>query len=349
MGLLNIAKTADREILKTYSHLRNNLYFVEGLPLLLMQYLLSHRDTPKKETIDNILKEVNFLIEQDIDHIQQGIYPRKFLIPENPYLHTWRWLRIIQDSVNINLKRAGKKHKVFSKEGKKWLSDLPEYYRRNFHFQTDGYLSKNSAELYEHQVEVLFRGTGNAMRRSLLVPIINFATQRGIKRLRILELACGTGNLTKYLAELLPNAEITAIDLSHPYIHEARKKMNKYERVHFMQADATDLPFKDQSFDLVVSCFLFHELPFEVRKEVMAESYRVLAAKGMLAMIDSLQKKDANEHMQWALWNFPRSFHEPFYKNYIETPMEKLFTDLDWASLDQGFAFLSKWIAAQKA
>ncbi len=46
-----------------------------------------------------------------------------------------------------------------------YLAGLPEYYGRNFHYQTEGYLSEESAELYEHQTEILFMGTLGLMRR----------------------------------------------------------------------------------------------------------------------------------------------------------------------------------------
>ena len=48
---------------------------------------------------------------------------------------------------------------------------LPRYYQQNFHFQTDGYLSDHSARLYDFQVESLFAGTADVMRRRAYVPI----------------------------------------------------------------------------------------------------------------------------------------------------------------------------------
>ena len=49
------------------------------------------------------------------------------------------------------------------------LSAFPDYYLRNFHYQTGGYLSERSAKLYDQQVEVLFIGSADAMRRQALV------------------------------------------------------------------------------------------------------------------------------------------------------------------------------------
>ena len=47
----------------------------------------------------------------------------------------------------------------------------PEYYLQNFHFQSGGWLTEESADRYDTQVEVLFKGTANAMRRQALPPL----------------------------------------------------------------------------------------------------------------------------------------------------------------------------------
>ena len=52
--------------------------------------------------------------------------------------------------------------------------DLPKYFLRNFHYQTDGYLSEKSARLYEFQVETLFSGCAATMRRFSMIPLIKF-------------------------------------------------------------------------------------------------------------------------------------------------------------------------------
>ena len=62
------------------------------------------------------------------------------------------------------------------------LESYPDYYLQNFHHQTDGYLSDYSAGLYDIQVEILFNGTADAMRRRIISPLKN-----GLKKLSINE------------------------------------------------------------------------------------------------------------------------------------------------------------------
>src|SRR5438445_587283 len=73
----------------------------------------------------------------------------------------------------------------------------PRYYARNFHYQSEGYLGQTSAALYDLQVELLFGGTADAMRRRILPPVVRFARARNASAahpLRILDVACGTGH-----------------------------------------------------------------------------------------------------------------------------------------------------------
>ena len=74
----------------------------------------------------------------------------------------------------------------------------PAYYRRKFHFQSDGYLSAASAERYDHQVEVLFGGGAAAMRRQALVPLREALAERpgGARSAKLLDIGCGTGALS---------------------------------------------------------------------------------------------------------------------------------------------------------
>ena len=72
------------------------------------------------------------------------------------------------------------------------LSRYPSYFRRNFHWQTDGYLSRRSADLYDVGVEFLFLGTADVMRRQVIPPVSRMVQQCG-DRLRLLDVGCGTG------------------------------------------------------------------------------------------------------------------------------------------------------------
>jgi len=73
---------------------------------------------------------------------------------------------------------------------------------------------------------------------------------------RVLEIAAGTGIVTRQLRNSLPaSVRLTATDLNPPMLEIARAKFRPDESVEFQQADATALPFADGSFDAILCQF----------------------------------------------------------------------------------------------
>lgn len=287
------------------------------------------------------------LIKKDSENIGNGIYPLEVLKPEAPLKHWTRFGRIILDGLKISKRRDARKAHDFSGEAEQYLNEVPDYYRRNFHYQTGGYLTRESAELYEHQVEILFSGGADAMRR-LLLPMMKEKYSGDGEGLHFLEIAAGTGRLSRFVKLAYPKARVTVTDLSWPYLEIARERLSDLSRVEFMQAAAEKLPFQDQTYDAVFSCFLFHELPEKVRHEVVREGMRVLKNDGVFGMVDSLQANDAEESFNWALDQFPQDFHEPFFKNYTLHSMESLFKKEGLKDVQKDIGFLSKAVMGVK-
>jgi ubiquinone/menaquinone biosynthesis C-methylase UbiE len=99
--------------------------------------------------------------------------------------------------------------------------------------------------------------------------------------MRVLELACGTGIVTRRLRDLLPSdARLLATDLNDPMIGEARLKFSPDEQVEWRQADATSLAFGDGMFDAVVC--QFGVMFFPDKMAAFREAHRVLAPGGSL-------------------------------------------------------------------
>ncbi len=100
------------------------------------------------------------------------------------------------------------------------------------------------------------------------------------ERLRVLEIACGTGIVTRRLREALADsARLVATDLNEPMVAYARGAVPA-PGIDWQQADAQALVFEDGSFDLVVCQFGFMFLPDKVQG--FREARRVLASGGLL-------------------------------------------------------------------
>lgn len=107
----------------------------------------------------------------------------------------------------------------------------------------------------------------------------------------VLELACGTGILTRILRDRLPaTVRLVATDLNEPMIVKAGRKFGRGEAVEWRQADASSLPFADQSFDAVVCQFGIMFVPDKVLSA--REAHRVLRRGGrfLFNVWDSLEQ-----------------------------------------------------------
>lgn len=341
--------------LKSFASLRNLHYFMQFHTMVRLSAAIPFtKITPKKlnrNDFENLFKEIQKLVDQDIENITNGIYPAQVLKPESIVDHTLRLPKLFIDGLKINWRRQRKAIKNFS-ENADIDHSLPDYYRRNFHFQTDGYLSEHSAELYEHQVELLFSGTADAMRRSFLKDLIKALKEKSgahpkKSNFEILETACGTGRTTRFVRLTFPQANMTATDLSGPYLKVAQKKLDDLKNINFLRADATNLPFKNETFDVVYNVFLFHELPRAERIKVIEEAARVLKPGGHFAIVDSLQLGDRPEFDKH-LKQFPIDFHEPFYTDYIKNPLDGALHEAGFEIVAKGEAFLSKFTIASK-
>ncbi len=71
----------------------------------------------------------------------------------------------------------------------------------------------------------------------------------------VLDLACGTGILTKQIAEKLPNAEITGVDMTKNYLEKAKEKLISYQNISFVNQDAEKLDL-GKKFDCITASYL---------------------------------------------------------------------------------------------
>ena len=99
--------------------------------------------------------------------------------------------------------------------------------------------------------------------------------------MKILDIGCGTGNLSLELAKL--GAEVTGVDISEAMLVKAREKAAKENLcINFCCADANNLPFEDETFDAVVSLSAL-EFASDLKKTLL-EIYRVLKPGGRMVI-----------------------------------------------------------------
>jgi len=105
---------------------------------------------------------------------------------------------------------------------------------------------------------------------------------------RVLDLGCGTGVLTRLIADRLDPKSggiAVGIDAAAKMIHVAQKRRQN-ETCRFEVAAAEDLPYENLSFDAVVSSLFFHHVPLDLKEKSLREAWRVLVPNGKLVIAD---------------------------------------------------------------
>ena len=179
-------------------------------------------------------------------------------------------------------------------------------------------------------VDELFAGSIPELYDQFLVPLIfepyALDLAKRVQKLdprHVLETAAGTGVLTRAMAARLPaHARIFATDLNQPMLNQAKSQLED-ARIDWRQADALNLPFEDQNFDVVACQFGAMFFPDKVRG--YGEARRVLKPGGQFVfnVWDKISENEFPDVVIEALGEFfpsdpprflartPHGYHEP--------------------------------------
>jgi ubiquinone/menaquinone biosynthesis C-methylase UbiE len=288
---------------------------------------------------NKIYADMAALFMQDLANIEAGIYSMP--VDHDGSLATLlhRSRLFFEDLPAIHERRKRRaKTEILSEttRGKR-----PRYYLQNFHFQSGGWMTDDSAERYDTQVEVLFNGTANAIRRQALPQLHEVFAGRDQRKLRLLDVGCGTGRFLDSVKQVWPRLPTIGLDMSEAYIRYAKRHLKRWAWLRFSVGKAEALPVLDETQDAVTSIFLFHELPPKVRRAAFSEFARVLKPGGRLVLIDSLQRGDRPDY-EGMLKLFPQNYHEPYYESYIGEDFVKVAAECSLMHVRSVNAFVSK-------
>ena len=187
-----------------------------------------------------------------------------------------------------------------------------DYYRRIYEEYYGRY-----ARIYDPFVRSLWflsnRGFGGERRwRELIVDWLD--PHPGEK---IIDICSGTGTLTIMIARRLGGrGKVIGLELSPAQLSIARKK-EKPEGLHFLEGDAQQIPFLDSYFDKGVICTALHEMPQEVRKNVLSEAYRIIRPGGRMV---NVEQNKPERKWKAKLFDFLESLGPEYitYKNMLK-------------------------------
>ena len=158
---------------------------------------------------------------------------------------------------------------------------------------------------------------------------------------RILDLGCGTGNLTDQMFKKYPEAEIDALDISEEILNESRRRFNHTPNIRYIQADFKSLHLAPGSYDLVMSSIAIHHIEDAEKIKLYKEVFQALSPGGIFifadqtrGITDEIYKKNIScwkeEAMKlgstlenWDMWMAHQDAHD------FHTPVNWHFQELE--------------------
>ncbi|MBA16658.1 MAG: hypothetical protein CMN73_09935 [Sphingomonas sp.] len=167
----------------------------------------------------------------------------------------------------------------------------PEVANVDIHLQPGGYAMDNgdydvvAGALYECGGNVFSFGQGIGRGDSKAGVVQKLLEEHfgGFTPQKMLDIGCSAGAASAAYAAHWPQSEVHALDLGAGMLRYAHARAESLGvAVHFHQMDASELKFEKDSFDLVVSHNLMHEIGEEKRRKMIAESFRVVRRGGIV-------------------------------------------------------------------
>jgi ubiquinone/menaquinone biosynthesis C-methylase UbiE len=208
----------------------------------------------------------------------------------------------------------------------------PDYYLQPFHTYKTGNLSWKAAT----EVEVaayaaharIWSDTGSKAGDARLRESFHSVLKQQIPSdpHTILDLGCSVGMSTFALQDTYPNANLTGLDLSPYFLAIAQYRSQQAQRsVKWVHAAAEATPFGDQSFDLVSTCLMCHELPQHATQSILKEAYRLLKPGGHLAIMDMNPNSEVFAALPPYVFTLLKST-EPYLDEYFTLDLEQSLT-----------------------
>lgn len=202
-------------------------------------------------------------------------------------------------------------------------------YAAHIHGQPGGYMLGEESPtnfvagaFYESGGNAYSLGTGIGTRDSKSAAIIEYLKEHypDFKPRRILDLACSSGGATVGYSAAFPEAEVYGVDVAPGLLRYAHLRAEAMGlKAHFHQMDAGALDFEDDSFDLVISHNMMHEVSREALGRIFSEARRVVRPGGIVVHQDVPVKGSDFSPFEKFIFSWQtKNNDEPFWDDFTD-------------------------------
>lgn len=157
---------------------------------------------------------------------------------------------------------------------------VPDYLQAHYWW---AYIHPKAVRFFERQwmVNLILWGNYNRLRSSVLEQFSRPLTGR------TLQIACAYGDITPQMVDRMEgDARLDVVDILPVQLGNLAAKIGPHPQVGLHCMNSAELTFADKTFDQVLSFFLLHEQPADVRRRTLSEALRVLKPGGRLIVLD---------------------------------------------------------------
>ncbi len=140
---------------------------------------------------------------------------------------------------------------------------------------------------------------------------------------KIIDIACGTGSQGYEFA--LHGHDVIGVDLSPDMLAQAKRKETPNLKLKFKHADATDLPFPKNSFDVASISFGLHDMPYEIELKVLKEARRVVKPKGKILIVEYMEP--GKTIWSWLFYPIFRVYETKYWSLFMKRGLDKILHD----------------------
>ena len=292
--------------------------------------------------------------EQQAGRLPKDHHEVRHVMRDEPYYQTWSALQrtsqeMMWEAVDASVTRQLPELVARASQPAKPLGSLrldpdlaiPAYHTAvDIHCQPGGYHTEGGPDdvaagaVYDRAVYIYAMRRLGALNDDMGQSVVAYLQHRrpDFRPARILDMGCTVGHSTLPYADAYPAAELCAIDVGAPvlrYAHARAEALGK--RVHFSQQNAERTSFADASFDLIVSHILLHETSSRALRNIVRESYRLLAPGGLMIHQEVPQYHGLDPYQAFVLdWDTYNN-NEPFWGTLRDS-------DLTAIAREAGFA-----------
>jgi SAM-dependent methyltransferase len=213
----------------------------------------------------------------------------------------------------------------------------PEYIHAPIHGNTEQYTSVPGCVTWDAAIEVIMPLSHKVSSLDLRDKMAE-QIPADTKIESVIEIGAGTAEGALALARRFPQANFTITDISPYMLVISEEKFNQAgfaDRATYAQVDARATGYPTNSFDLVTSSLLFHEMPKEFTPKILKEMYRITKPGGWILYADTYRGEYA----------LNASFQEPYLSDFIHFNFEYEFaragfTDIDYIRYAVGLWYM---------